>query len=351
MSDNPAMNEETLPAGTADVASAPDELAKGLPGLPVELKRGRVDERGFDIRARRHGDLLIPWSCVRGFRSFWHGSFAVLVQRPDECEVHLVPCPATRAERRLVRSAWREYVLRRVERDGELAGSYSLFRPAGQYGGAIAVGVITVAFGVLVLSVNAPTWSRALERILLRLMGATCVFAGVLGVVAGVVMRSRVYAAQLHWYRWKLTKEGLTFWPYAQETRLEPGLEDWIAPHAARLGRFTVPVEHLTFRKYAAAVLLAMGERSGARTRPLTWLQPSVLVVPMLVLWCVMIPFSGVDMALVNRLYADHLPLELPAGALLAAVAVWAIVAHVVSRGRLRRALALGRAMLERLGW
>ncbi len=348
MGEHPAMNEETLPAATADVASAPDELAKELPGLPLKLKRGRVDERGFDLRTRRHGELQVPWSCVRGFLSFWHGSFAVQAQHPDESEIHPVPLSATRAQRRLIRTAWREYVLRRVERDGELAGSYSLFRPAGQYNGEIAVGVITVVFGVPALLIH-PLPSE-FSVVLVRLAGAAYVFAGVLGIIAGLLMRSRTFVARLHWYRWKLTKDGLTFWPFARETRLELGPEDWIAPHAARLGRFTVPVENLTSREHAAALLLAMGERSGARTRPLTWLQPSVLVVPMLALWWIVILVCAA-VVIDPYVFEDHVsPLYLVV-AWAAAVVASAIAAHVVSRGRLRRALADGRAMLERLGW
>ncbi len=348
MSDSPAMNEETLPPRPADVASAPDELAKDLPGLPLELKRGRVDERGFNLRTRRHGELQVPWSSVRGFRSFWHGSFAVLAQHPDESEVHHVPCPATRAERRLVRSAWREYVLRRIERDGELAGSYSLFRPAGQYNGEIAVGVITVVFGVPAVLIH-PLPSE-FSVFLPRLVGAAYVFAGLLGIIAGLLMRSRTYVARLHWYRWRLSKEGLTFWPFAQETQLSPGPEDWIAPHAARLGRYTVPVENLTFREHAAALLLAMGARSGARTRPLTWRQPSVLVVPMLAVWWIVILVCAA-VVIDPYVFEDHVSPLFLLVAWAAAVTGWAIVAPLVSRRRLRQSLTLGRAMLERLGW
>ncbi|MHC4202401.1 MAG: hypothetical protein ACYSU0_20605 [Planctomycetota bacterium] len=350
------MAENALPDGQVaptEPAAGPsanetDELAKDLPGLPLKLKRGRVDERGFDIRTWRHGDLLIPWSSVRGFRSFWHGSLAVEAQRPDESEVRRVSLSATRAQRGLIRAAWLEYVLRLIERDGELAGSYSLFRPTGQSLGAIGAGVVTAAFGLLMLLL--PIEATFATTILVRLVGLAYLVAGVCGVVAGAVVRSRAYAVRLHWYRWRLTREGLTFWPYAEETRLEPGPEDRIAPYAARLGRFTVPLENLTFREHAAALLLAMGERAGARTRPLTWLQPSVLIVPTLVLWSMMIVTGAANWVLV-RLYADPADPLFPMGACLAAVTVGAIAAHLVSRGRLRRALADGRAMLERLGW
>ncbi|MHC4202400.1 MAG: hypothetical protein ACYSU0_20600 [Planctomycetota bacterium] len=351
MSDSPATNEEALPPRPADAASAPDELAKDLPGLPIELRDCYVAEQGFYPKPR--GDFAearVPWHEVTGFRPMGFGSTAIEAQSPDACEARLVPLSATKEQLRILRAAWREYILRRIERDGALKGTYYLLRPKLQYTAAFALSLLLVASA---LGSLAAAWALSQQgsglpglRLAAWFLGSLYLLVGVLALAASVRLKRIIYVAQLHWYRWEIRKTGLVHWPHAEETELVPSAGDALAPGEAGIGGSLVPLRYLTHRDAVAPLLLAMGEQAGADIRPDFGSRWPVLIflgtgACMLVSVAAALVWTGGETALTMLAMA---------AALTVAVAV-AFAAGVVSRPRRRGLLADGRAMLERLGW
>jgi len=352
MEDGPP-NHEQAPAERMDdpTATETDELAKDLPGLPLELEHYCVAEQGFYQKPR--GDLIethVPWHEVTGFRPVEFGSTAIEAQSPNACEVRLVPLSATKKQLQILRAAWCEYVLRRIERDGVLKGAYYLLRPKLQCTAALAMSLLLVAFGLGSLAVARflSQESSGLPELRLAawLLGGLYLYVAVLALAASVRLRRRVYVAQLHWYRWELRKTGLVHWPYAEETELVPSAGDTLAPGEAGIGGSLVPLRYLTHRDAVAPLLLAMGERAGADIRPDLGSRWPVLIF----LGTAACALVFVAAALAWMGGETAVTLSSMAASLMVAVAAW-FIAGARSRPRHRKLLADGRAMLERLGW
>lgn len=341
-------DHEAPPVERVDDPSAAqvDELAKGLPGLPLRLERGRVDERGFNLNEGVRREVRVAWEEVTGFRVFWHGQFVIEAQSPDAVEVRLVPLRAARTQRKVFRVAWREYVLRRIERDGALRGSYFLLRPGMQSFGALLLGSVTVLPGIPLFLSGVPGPAPELVDTAFRVLGGMYVVVGLLALVAGFILHRGAYRTRLHWYRWELKAKGLTFWPLAEETELVPSAGDSISRDAARVGEVRIPLEHLTYREPLGQMLVAMGERAAADIRALRWSRPTVLIAPAVALWVI-----GPAAAIVGVGYDETAPFLCAVATIPLTTALAAVWFRAFSRSRLKRDLADGRAMLERLGW
>lgn len=311
---------------------SPDELAKDLPGLPVQLGRVRVDEEGFHRPAgwiRR--ELHVPWERVTALeREF--GAVRVEGFQPNG-QAAVLRAPGKRSEAQAVGDAWREYVLRVIEREGALRGTITrhrdMFRPRFWVWGAALAGltVIFVAATPSLLSVDDPAWLWWMPPLLV--IGAVP-----LAAVAAMRGTRREIGLLCSWSHWELTREGLVFWPNGVRRALSPRAGDVITPAAAVLGGERVRLDCLSGRPVVALILSGLGERAGATVRhgsPVTWIAWLVACGALLAVFAAAGEVDGVIVVAV------------------------ALVAVSIARYAARREFPLflegGRAMLKRLGW
>ncbi|MHC4202926.1 MAG: hypothetical protein ACYSU0_23300, partial [Planctomycetota bacterium] len=118
MPDGPATSPPSGADADADPPAA-DGLAKGLPGLPVNLQKAFVDEDGFHFLQK---ELDVPWDRVSRIHA--SGSVGVVEYRGRGGLTTMFTSVSGRpGEWEAVEAAWREHVMRRIERDGVLRGT------------------------------------------------------------------------------------------------------------------------------------------------------------------------------------------------------------------------------------
>jgi hypothetical protein len=337
-----AANDDTTKPQSPTMA---DELARDLPGLPLETKHLRADELGVLVKKgifRR--EQLVPWSEIVGHR--WR-PFGLTFERQgyDECEVHLVRAWASRATRRVIDAAWREYVLRKIERDNALCGTHTPARVGA--GGSLAIILGTPFAVILVFRLLYAVPDGFLAEAILACSVFLVISASLL--LAGFRERGLMRETLMNWYRWELSREGIAHWSGVERTLLAPSPGDAIGSGWARVGGVVVPLGHLTFSRMASPIVLAMLERNRARRPLLGWLglrEAMLFFMP----WFGAIILTGIAFEIVHY-YSYWWPPDWIG--VLFTVAFWAMLAMVwvESKLRSRHSIAAGRAMLERLGW
>lgn len=349
-----AADSETTDADHAASPEAADErdneLAKDLPGLPLQLRGWcRVTEQGFDMVPRSwRREAHVPWRNVTDIRTrgLEEGLVALETRRPDECETTLVRIPADDRETATLRSAWREYVLRRIERDGVLRGDYSVERGSWRLD-VLALAAVSLPCGFLAVVIAAATLAGGVASVGEAVTGALNVALWLcLGLTPAVIVwlsRRCEHEARLHWYRWELGRDALVHWPFDGERRLSLGPGDTVTRSEAWTCGSLVPLRYLTHRGVVAPILLAAGERRGARVRPSPWPQ-----------WLALAVVASVISAAVYSAAAFWFTREAGLGLAafgLSMVGAAMAIGHVTSLREYRKMLAEGRKMLDRLGW
>ncbi len=220
-------DDATKPQATPEA----DELARDLPGLPFETKHLRADERGVLVKKWlfRH-EQLIPWGETVGYKC---RPLEIILERQgaDECEVHLVRAWAGRATRRVIDSAWREYVLRKIERDGVLRGTHSLSRIDESGACGIVVGMMFGGISVLMLLASARQGTQPGLRsfaIVLLLVSAGLIFAG-------IRERRLQRKTLLNWYKWEFLRKGIAYWSGEERVLLDPSSSHAIGSGLSRV--------------------------------------------------------------------------------------------------------------------
>jgi hypothetical protein len=291
----------------------------------------------------------VPWSEIVGHR--WQ-PFGLALERQgaDECEVHLVGAWAGRATRSRTDAAWREYVLRKIERDGRLRGTHFMVRPRLQYLAAVILGglLLAQAAGMIGLSVFSPKGAGE-ARVSLAVAGVGFLLLATALVTGGLREKRLVNEALLHWYRWEIARDGLVHWPFAERMVLTPSADGSVMSGCGSVGGATVPIGKLTYSRVARALVFAGLDRAGAGRPFLGWLGVSEAALAYLLFWCLLQPMA------IAEITVAHLVLGMPEALPVVAFPVASVVAIVASRARSRRrtarAVTDGRAMLERLGW
>ena len=333
-----------------------NELAKGLPGLPLEAGTVRVDEAGVhQPAAGKAPEVRIAWADVVrvGFVAK-HKRLNVWGPHPEggrpRPTVHI---HATQDLLQKVEAAWHEYLLRRIERDGSLRGSVVMIRPVMEYVTAFWFGLLLMAFGGYMAykswgyAASHPGESEMVWG--LRLVLWLFFGAGSLALVAGVSSLLRARTIKRCWSRWNFSRSGLAFREGIDERTLSPSPGDLLTPTKAVIEGRRVPLQDMTHRAVVAPLLLAMGERAEAECRAVDWLRPSALVTPAIVVGLIFLCWY----ALVRLGDPEGAARVLSLLPVLFALAGCAL-AYALYRGSklaLRKYLSSGRAMLERLGW
>jgi len=332
-----------------------DELAKGLPGLPVETKRLRADERGVLVRPgflkrwRGRSEELIPWSEIVGYRSA-PSELLLERQRSDECEVHLVRAWAGRSTRRAIAAAWREYVLRKIELDGCLRGTHFMIRPKLQYLTLLILGSLFLAQSIWMIALPViGTVVPAEMQKFLPIAGTGLLLLALAMILCGLREKRLTNEALLHWYHWEITREGIVHWPFTERTLLAATKEDSIMSGWGRISGATVPFAKFTCRRVAERLVLARLDKAGAQRPFLGWLAASEAALTFVLFYCAAIPVALAETTVLMLVQGVSEPQPVVAFPVASVLAI--MVSRAWSRRRTRRAIAEGRAMLERLGW
>jgi hypothetical protein len=311
-------------------------------GLPLEVAGVTVDARGFSWKVEEQPDTpprehLIPWEDVRAVARGRSGG--VRVEGLDRTEGTgdgdyrlLLSIPASPEEAGRIDTAWREYLLGKVEREGMLKGSVAP-APERRTRWLLMAGLVVVFAAIAWRASQAgprrearsPEWFAAIALIGIAVVARA-------GVEFIAMRRDR--ALGLRWERWELTRRGIARREKRDRRALEPSPGDRVTPESAVIGGERVPVARLTMQPVAGEVLMALAERAGARVYA-AW--PAYT-------WLYMI--GGVCAAGLFATEGEWLWL----GALAAAVLVMT-VELAACRARFRERLARGREALARLGW
>jgi hypothetical protein len=248
----------------------------------------------------------------------------------------------------VIDAAWREYVLRNIERDGRLRGTHQSALPRSDQVVAILYGVaLILAALILVPAVRTSSIGRfntppvAIAALFGLLAGATT-------LLAGIRERRLVRGALLHWYRWSVMADTITYrLGGGQETLALSGAAT-IGSGCARVGTAAVPTKFLTYSRVMEPLTFAILNRTGAQFSMWDWCGANEAMTA-LILWC----GTLVATFLAAVAWADPPPPSLWLAATLPAATYVpaSAAAYIWSAIRARRIITDGRAMLERLGW
>lgn len=345
MPDGPAASPPLGTNADADADADPppvDGLAKGLPGLPVNLQKAFVDEDGFHFLQK---ELDVPWDKVTRIHA--SGSAGLVEYRGTGGLTTAFTSVSGRPEEwEAVEAAWREHVMRRIERDGVLRGTIR---------SRLNVHPFLYVSGPLLVSAGAALgwwgWGRASASLAplvapLSTAGLLLVDGMLVTLLTALAFRSWP-ARRARWTGWELKKEGLACHSKDGAKRLlVVSRGDTVTPSGALLGGTAVPFPLLTTTSVLARLVLAMGGRAGAACRPASRKRQAVLLGATANLLLLFVLFGIACVVF----FGWHWSLSVPA----AGVAL-TLRLPVVTYRRWRRRLGVyasdGRAMLERLGW
>lgn len=322
-----------------------------LPGLSVETGDVRVGDSGFE----RAGEL-IPWgevTCVTasGSRVTVEGR-----RKSDGPARVLLTFRAGREDARRIEAAWRERVLRSLERGEPLDGTVrvsaawvpwlffvlALFMAASVIAGGWVVNMASAdlveddPFGRADLPPLASIGRAVRLAALIQLVIAAA------GSAAFLVFAVRFRRLLREWRKWRLTADGLIYWPSGERKLLRPLAGDVFTPDSARMNERRVPLRWLSASPVVTPLLLAWGRRAQGsiyRDSLAETCLPPAMAAGLLVLALVTRSFMPGDL---------YWAWASAAAGLLAAV--W-IVLFMTSGRKLRRLLEEGARTLERLGW
>jgi len=346
-------------APTTEAQSNPtevDELAKNLPGLPVETKRLRADERGVLVKPgflgkwRGRSETLVPWSEIVGHGGV-RGGWGIQTQGSDECEVHELHVPAGRDARRAIEAAWQEYILRKIERDGVVRGTH--VSGANTREGAYMIALGLILFGLSINSIREliDPLTRGAEVAGIVCMAVVNALVGALAVAGGIRTAKIIRSALLCWYRWELSADGLARWSKDGKQVLAPLPSDTCDFMTTKMGGRLVPLGRLTHSPVLRRFTLGVFARRSGRPPKLgayAVLGAGVVFLALLTLMLAtvaqgrLIPFSDLPYSSV---------LQVLVIGVLFIFGVLSVVALIGVKRESIKMTAEGRAMLERLGW
>jgi len=305
-----------------------DELAKVLPGLPVKIGHWTVNEWGFRRKAgliRRERE--IAWRDVLNVARD-SANLHVHVVGLSGAEYISVTGGIRTAAARTAESAWEEYVIRKMERDGALEGTVILPAEEGLVSRTISALVFLGMGGFLAWAGFRAGSSRAIAGII---CAAAACWAATHVLFLQVAKLNRL---RREWNRWTLSAAGLRH-DVETGTRLVAFDEIVSTPEAFP------PLRRMSHNKIAFKIIAAKSEALGLKRLPAPPLAAARLCGFYFLLMA--LPMAAVFGWLEGIIFACGIT---------GFMAIMLIVLELVRmRPAMRRALTDGRAMLERLGW
>ncbi len=314
------------------VPAESESIAKDLPGLPVQIGRRRVDGSGLHRKGGWwRSELNIPWQAGDAMRRGL-GDILVGYRRQGREGTAFLRLGGGRKARAALEAAWKEYLLRTMERDGFLAGTTVLGTPSVSWSrpSDVAFALASNAFLVWVaLSVAKP--------IVASWLGITVLFLATNSILVVDVFQRRWRAAvRMRWREWQLRRDGflLTGNDCPEKVAIGEAMPDRRSMHPRG------PLGFLTGGLALQSLLPALAERAGIKLEAKTSFP--VLYGTVMVL----AGFSAMG-GVMSSWAAGAL-----GGCVMASLAVLLDCADkAVALWRRPRLLSEGRAMLERLGW
>lgn len=342
--------DEAISSGRAGTPQ--DSLARDLPGLPAAASYVRADESGLHYHGQDYSWDSLSSLTVRSETLFAEGR---RLYRPS---VMLFEASVVAEDARVLETAWREYVLRRIERDGALKGTAAPSRLERASRLFFLSAVLTFVLGFVVLSMALGQLGTASTRERAARGGPLLALPVTLGYVA-LFLLARALAAERakrrldrKWKSWELRADGLVLGSGADPRRLVPDRGgpdggDTAFLECAVIDGEPVSIRDMTGRPVLASLLLAMVERRGIEpeagevgvlARRLSFGLASGGLVPALIGFAMGSTMTGV-LALVAAVLV------------VGALACMSWMSHSRRRGELARILEEGREALGRLGW
>jgi hypothetical protein len=323
-----------------------DELAKGLPGLPLEIDKVRVSDEGF-LKRDKHAKPVarIGWAEVTAVED---RSKSIKVLAGAASPARVIFFRTKREDGTRVTDAWREYLARRIDRDGALTGVCALDQVTREIvTGLCGMGVYTVLPAYVILRRFAQSGTG--DTLVMVATLAPLVLASLYTLIFLFDRLRRRSALIAEWRKWKLCGEGMVHWPEESERTLALRPDDSADVEGATVAGVRIRFIDLRYGFLVREIILAMAERNGAECKAspgprASWLLSGlVLIASFASLWYVMANTRGWEAA-VRAIWV------------VACFAVFGVVAMAMAMWYLHRvvfrdSLARGRAMLERLGW
>lgn len=320
-----------------------DELARDLPGLPIELGRVRVDEEGFHHAAATfRRSLNLPWRDVTAIS--WGGELKVEGRRADGLTRKLPRVRVPREAALGIETAWQEYVLRVVDRDGVLRGTASPLAAAWiDYGLGLAVvaipGLCLCIGGVFAAHMSSGSLTLTIASMLLMVFGA-CML-----VIGGLILHEE-HSVRRDLTDWELGPEGLKVGPRGAEILLDPSGGIVLGGKMARIGRRAVCLGRMSHLLVLGRIMFALADRGEGVTVSRSLAYPLFGAIT----WLSMCSAATVA-AWGTRGWPAGSFVSLVFAVSTAIIAVIKVRQRIRLPALMRDAIADGRAMLERLGW
>lgn len=325
-----------------------DELALDLPGLPVAVGNVRADRAGLHYEGRDYSWDRISSLAVRGEKLVAEGR---RLYRPS---VLLFEASVVPEDARPIEAAWREYLLRKTERDGALRGTAAPARLERKVRLHYVFALILLfnAFLFSYAGLSQLRMANPFERDVVGSLGAFAVPAGIACVSLVILMRAvgterRGRRLGRDWEHWELRPEGLAVTRGDEKRVLTPSGGDRVFLESdSCVGGERVGLRDLSGQPTLTGLFIAMAERKGVAVRVYDVrelargfaLGLGAGLVPVVVL-----------MAFGNTVAGTAI---LAAVALIvAALALYYYMSHTRKRRDIPRMLEEGREALRRLGW